>query len=119
MPKYFDGEKPLPFARVAITSDRFSEQWLRKELVQTRGKMSLCLRFAGFPDDSLGYVFNIDQAGESFRISDIKGKQLLTVATIAELSDLVLHVSGASYDADWQTEFQKMRNQITSKTGPI
>ena len=28
-------------------------------------------------------------------------------------------VSGTSYDADWQTEFQKMRNEITAKTGPI
>ena len=119
MPKYFDGEKPLPFARVAIKADRFSEQWLRQELVRKRGKMSLCLRFAGFPDDSLGYMFNIEQAGEALRISDIKGKQLLTVATLAELVEMVLHVSGTSYDADWQAEFQKMRNQITSKTGPI
>jgi len=119
MPKYFHGDKPLPFERVSITSDRFSKRWLRTELVRTRGKMTLCLRFAGFPEDSLGYVFNIEQAGESFRVSDIKGRQLLTVTNLAELCEMVLHVSGSSYDADWQTEFQKMRNQITSKIGPI
>ena len=119
MPKYFEGEKPLPFARGAITSDRFSEKWLRTELTRKRGKMSLCLRFAGFPEDSLGYVFNIEQTGEAFRISDITGKQLLTVGNLGELVAMVFHVSGTSYDADWQAEFQKMRNQITSKTGPI
>ena len=119
MPKYFDGEKPLPFSRVAITSARFSEQWLRQELTRKRGKVSLCLRFAGFPDDSLGYVFNIEQAGEAFRVSDITGKQLLSVPNLSELVAMVLHVSGTSYDADWQAEFQKMRNQITSKTGSI
>ena len=119
MPKYFDGERPLPFLRAAITSDRFSEQWLRQELTRKRGKVSLCLRFAGFPDDSLGYVFNIEQAGEAFRVSDITGKQLLSVPNLSELVAMVLHVSGTSYNADWQAEFQKMRNQITSKTGPI
>jgi hypothetical protein len=119
MPKYFDGEKPLPFSRVAITSDRFSEKWLQQELTRKHGKMSLCLRFAGFPNDSLGYVFNIERAGDDFRISDITGKQLLTVANLGELVAMVLHVSGTRYNADWQTEFQKMRNQITSKTGPI
>ena len=119
MPKYFDGEKPLPFSRVAITSARFSEQWLRQELTRKRGKVSLCLRFAGFPDDSLGYVFNIEQAGEAFCVSDITGKQLLSVPNLSELVAMVLHVSGTSYVADWQAEFQKMRNQITSKTGPI
>lgn len=119
MPKYFEGEKPLPFARVRITSDRFSEQWLRQALTRKGGKVSLSLRFSGFPDDSLGYVFNIEQADGVFRISDIKGKQLLAIPDIGELVAMILHVSGASYDADWQTEFQKLRNQITSKTGPI
>ncbi|MEQ1852549.1 MAG: hypothetical protein ABMA01_13275 [Chthoniobacteraceae bacterium] len=64
-------------------------------------------------------MFNIEQAGNAFRISDITGKQLLTVPNLGELVAMVLHVSGASYDSDWQAEFQKMRNQITSKTGPI
>ena len=119
MPKYFEGEKPLPFARVAITADRFSEDSLRRELARKKGKVSLCLRFAGFPDDSLGYVFNIEQAGEAFRVSDITGKQLLSIPNLSELVAMVLHVSGTSYDADWQAKFQKMRNQITSKTGSI
>ena len=119
MPKYFEGEKPLPFVRVAITADRFSEDWLRRELARKKGRISLCLRFAGFPDDSLGYVFNIEQAGEAFGVSDITGKQLLSVPNLSELVAMVLHVSGTSYDADWQAEFQKMRNQITSKTGPL
>jgi len=119
MPKYFEGEKPLPFPRVAITADRFSDDWLRRELARKKGKISLCVRFAGFPDDSLGYVFNIEQAGEAFRVSDITGKQLLSVPNLSELVKMVLHVSGTSYHADWQAEFQRMRNQITSKTGPI
>ena len=119
MPKYFDGEKPLPFPRSAITPDRLTEDWAQQKLARNRGNLSLCLRFPGFPDDSLGYVFNIEQAGDSFRISDITGKQLLKVANLGDLVAMVLHVSGTSYDADWQTQFQKLRNQITSKTEPI
>lgn len=119
MPKYFDGEKPLPFARVATTADCFSEDWLRRELVRKNGMISLCLRFAGFPDDSLGYVFNIKKSDEAYLVSDITGKQLLSVTDLGELTGMIRHVSGTNYDARWQAEFQKMRNQITSKTGPI
>jgi hypothetical protein len=119
MPKYFEGERPLPFARVVITPDQFSDNWLQKELARKKGKISLCVRFAGFPEDSLGYVFNIEQVAGALQISDITGKQLLIVANLGELVTMVFHVSGTSYDADWQAQFQKLRNQITSKTGPI
>jgi hypothetical protein len=88
-------------------------------LERKKGKISVCLRFAGFPDDSLGYVFNIEQVGDVYRVSDITGKQLLSVTKISELAGMIRHVSGTNYDAHWQAEFQKMRNQITSKTGPI
>lgn len=119
MPKYFEGVRPLPFPRVVVTPDHFSDDWLQRELVRKKGKISLCVRFDGFPEGSLGYVFNIEQAGGAFQISDITGKQLLSVANLGELVTMVLHVSGTSYDADWQAEFQKLRNQITSTTGPI
>lgn len=74
----------------------------------------MCVRFDGFEEACLGYVFNIEQSGESYRISDITGKQLLTVGTMRELLAMVMHVSGTRYDQNWQTEFQKLRNQITS-----
>lgn len=114
MPKYFEGEKPLPFPRVATTNTEFSTQWLQKVLTRKSGKVSLCLRFVGFPADSLGYVFNIEQTGAAFRVSNITGKQLLNVGALDELVAMVRHVNGTRYDADWQAEFQKLRNQITS-----
>lgn len=114
MPKHFDDERKLPFPRVSATSSQLNEQWLQRQLTQQAGKLSLCVRFEGFEADCLGYVFNIEQAGAAFRISDITGRQLLTVGSRRELLALVLHVSGARYDQNWQTEFQKLRNQITS-----
>jgi hypothetical protein len=76
--------------------------------------VSLSLCFEGFPTDSLGYVFNIEQAEAKFHVSNITGKQLLSVDSLDELVTMVRHVSGTRYDADWQAEFQKLRNQITS-----
>lgn len=114
MPKYFDNERKLPFSRVSVANDQFSEQWLQRELAQRAGKLSLCLRFEGFEQDCLGYVFNIEQADESFRISDITSKQLLVLASLREVVAMILHVSGTRYDQNWQTEFQTLRNQIRS-----
>ena len=114
MPKYFDDERKLPFPRIPATTNQLNEPWLQRQLTQQSGKLSLCVRFDGFEADCLGYVFNIERVGASFRISNITGKQLLTVGTLRELLALVLHVSGARYDQNWQTEFQKLRNQITS-----
>ena len=114
MPKYFDDERKLPFPRVPATENQLNELWLQRQLAQQSGKLSLCVRFERFEADCLGYVFNIEQAGSSFRISDITGKQLLMVGTLRELLAMVLHVSGTRYDQNWQTEFHKLRNQITS-----
>lgn len=114
MPKYFDDERKLPFPRVSATSNQLNEQWLQRQLAQQSGKLSLCVRFEGFEPDCLGYVFNIEQSATSFRISDITGKQLLMLGSVKELLAMVLHVSGTRYDQNWQTEFQKLRNQITS-----
>lgn len=114
MPKYFDDERKLPFPHVPATTNQLNEPWLQRQLAQQSGKLSLCVRFEGFEADCLGYVFNIEQADASFRISNITGKQLLTVGTLRELLVMVLHVSGTRYDQNWQSEFQKLRNQITS-----
>ena len=114
MPKYFDDERKLPFPRVSVMNSEFGEQWLQRQLADNDGKLSLCLRFEGFEPDCLGYVFNIKQAHSSFQISDIARKQLLSVGNLPELVKLVLHVSGTRYDQNWQAEFQKLRNQITS-----
>ena len=114
MPKYFDDERKLPFPRVPATNNQLNEPWLQRQVTQQAGKLSLCVRFEGFEANCLGYVFNIEQTDNSFRISDITGKQLLTVGTLRELLAMVLHVSGTRYDQNWQTEFQKLRNQITS-----
>jgi len=118
MPK-FDDERKLPFSRVAVTHSQFGESWLKRQLAENAGKLSLCFRFDGFEADCLGYVFNIEQAGEVFRISDITGKQLLSIGSLRELTALVLHVSGTRYDQNWQAEFQKLRNQITSDRSAI
>ena len=114
MPKYFDDERKLPFPRISVTSGQLSEQWLQHQVAQQAGKLSLCVCFEGFEPRCLGYVFNIQQINNSFRISDIIGKQLLTVGNLRELLSMVLHVSGTRYDQNWQTEFQRLRNQITS-----
>jgi hypothetical protein len=114
MPKYFDDERKLPFPHVPVTDSELDEPWLQKRLTHHSGKVSLCVRFDGFEADCLGYVFNIEQVGDSFHISDITGKQLLKVGAMRELLAMVLHVSGTRYDQNWQTEFQKLRNQIAS-----
>ena len=112
--KYFDDERRLPFPRAAIAHSEVTEVWLQRQLAQTAGKVSLSVRFEGFEPDCLGYVFNIEKSAAGFRVRDITGKQLLTVSTLQELVAMVLHVSGTRYDQDWQAEFQKLRNQITS-----
>lgn len=114
MPKYFEDERKLPFSRVSATSEMLNEQWLQHQLARQSGKMSLCVQFEGFEANCLGYVFNIEQTSNSFRVSDITGKQLLMVGNLRELLAMMLHVSGTRYDQDWQTEFQKLRNQITA-----
>lgn len=114
MPKYFDDERKLPFPHVSATNEMLNEQWLQHQLTEQSGKLSLCVRFEEFEPNCLGYVFNIEHLSHSFRISDITGKQLLTVGNLQELLAMVRHVSGTRYDQNWQTEFQKLRNQITS-----
>lgn len=114
MPKYFENELPLPFRRVSVTDSKLGESWLKGELTRQGGKLSLCLRFEGFEKDCLGYVFNIEQEGTTFRISDITGRQLLIIPSLQQLVAMVLHVSGSRYDSDWQAEFQELRNRITS-----
>lgn len=115
MAKYFDGEKKLPFLKTTVDLEHFSEERLLLEINKGKGAISLCLQFQGFPKDSLGYVFNIQQEGEDFRVMDITGKQLLTVRSPHELAAMILHASGAKYDAEWQSQFQKVRNQISSR----
>jgi hypothetical protein len=114
MPKYFDGQRSLPFPTATVSLSDFSEKWLAREIESKRGKVSLSLLFEGFPKDSLGYVFNIQKDGSQMRVSDITGKQLLNVSTLTELTAMILHAVGARYDAEWQTVFQKVRNQISS-----
>ena len=114
MPKYFDGDLPLPYPRVNVSLRGFSEAWLVEQLAKNKGQISLCFRLDGFPPDSLGYVFHIEKSGEAFHVSDITKKQLLSVPSAAQLVAMVLHASGAKYEADWQVEFQRLRNEITS-----
>lgn len=116
MAKYFDDERRLPFGKVSVTSDVFSERWLADALAVNGGRISLCLSFPKFPKDAVGYVFNIEEKKGEFCLSDITGKKALSVGKLSELVSIVHHVSGVNYDANWQSEFQKIRSQITSET---
>ena len=115
MAKYFDNERKLPSSKIGVTSGDFSEPWLANALAGNGNKISLCLSFPKFPDDAIGYVFNIEKTGDAFCLSDITGKKVLSVGKLSELVAIVRHVSGVNYDANWQAEFQKLRNQITSE----
>jgi hypothetical protein len=114
MAKYFDDERNLPFKPVTVRNDVFNQQWLERKLSSSRGKISLCYTFQGFDETCLGYVVNIQNSEDRFIITDITGKQLLNIDHISDVVAMVRHVSGTQYYQIWQTEFQRLRNEITS-----
>lgn len=115
MPKYFQGERTLPYPKERILLADLDAAKLDKLLRAHGGRLSLCVAFTGLGKDCLGYVFNIRQSPMGLEIRDITNKLLFTVASLEELAQMIKHASGESYDARWQQHFQVLRNQIVSE----
>jgi hypothetical protein len=114
MPKYFEGNKKLPYAKELLSLEQLTTRKLGELLDKHRDALSLCVRFPSFEQDCLGYVFNIKRTDGKYELSDITGKKLLVIEAGDALISMIQHVSGAKYDTDWQKTFQQLRNQITS-----
>ena len=114
MPKYFDDKRKLPFAREEVLFEQVNAPTLEKLLNKQGGKVSVCVRFKGFENDCLGYVFNIEQTPEGFQVKDITKKLLLTVPNMDEVIAMMKHACGGKYNDEWQQRFQTLRNKITS-----
>ena len=113
MPKYFTDEKELPFDKVALDPEDLTADRL-EELFESNSKLTLCLRFDGYDQSCLGYIFNVQLEDGSFRLTNIVGQLELSVQNMESLLEVMRHVSGISYSERVQAAFQQIRNDIGS-----
>jgi hypothetical protein len=109
MPKYFDGERELPFERLSIEIDAVSRDSLERAFAR-RDSLSLCVRLPGLDANCLGYVFNIEKSGSRFLIFDVTKKLLLTKNSIEEVEVLIRHSVGYAYDEEVHRMLAKLRD---------
>jgi len=111
MPKYFDGERLLPFKKVTIDISSLTYEFLN-QLISSNSSMSLCVRLPGFEETCLGYVFNVKKLGETFQIIDITERVVLSLKSIEEIDELIKHAIGYAYSESMHRELAKLRDAV-------
>ena len=109
MPKYFDGERPLPFEQIKVDIEAVNAEMLQT-LFSGRDRVSLCVRLPGLEESCLGYLFNIEKSDGSFVLVDITKKKLITRDTLADLESLIRHSVGYGYDERVHQLLGKLRD---------
>ncbi len=111
MPKYFEGDRPLPFETLRITPEQITEQQLAN-IFADRESATICVTFNGFDESCLGYVFNIRKTNAQFQVLNITMEVELTATSAGRLADVIHHVSGIRFVEEVHTAFQNSRNNI-------
>jgi hypothetical protein len=111
MPKYFEGEKALPFPRVDFLLSELSENALREALASHNHQVSICLKLPGFPVDSLGYLFFVVQNPDgSFHLQDLARSIAIKTESLGKVESFLRHCSGAAFSQEWYDILYAMRN---------
>lgn len=113
MPKYFAGEKNLPYSIARINISELSKSKLEL-LFHSTAKLSICILQDGLDDSSLGYVANISKEGEIYTLINIALEVELKAKGVDSLCAVLRHICGAEYLPKVQELFQKNRNNIGS-----
>lgn len=112
MPKYFSGEKPLPYKLVRLKASEITCDAINK-IFSVDDSVSLSLIHDGLHNSSLGYLVHIKKSdGGGFLISNITGEAELVATNDASLCVILKHVCGQEYSKDVKQMFQRNRNNI-------
>ena len=112
MPKYFDGDRPLPADVVKVPYNDISETTLQRLISEKGGNCVISVTLPGLGESSLGYIFMVRERPEGIELRDIKGILYFRNLTFANLALLIKHSSGVEYSPEVQQEFHRIRNEI-------
>lgn len=96
MPKYFDGEKKLPFPITEIPVDDLSPPKLAS-LLTTTDKISLLIKLPNYESSCLGFVLNVKKIGSEYAITNVAGELELMLSSSDLLFEVAQHICGARY----------------------
>jgi hypothetical protein len=117
MPKYFNDERSAPFPQATILLSELTEGALDAAIQAGRGASSVFVHFDDYPQESLGYLFNIQSNACKYKLVNIAGEQELTVSSLSVLLRVIDHSVGRAYHEDIQSVFEKLRNDIGTQGG--
>lgn len=111
MPKYFSGEKPLPYNLLTIKAACITPKIIEDAFAQ-HDTISISIIHDGLHENSLGYIVHVKKIEGGFLISNIAGENELGVTNMSSLCTVLEHVSAQKYSKEVQKIFQKNRNNI-------
>ncbi len=115
MPKFFEGDRELLFARISAEPTTITETSLQQELNKNSGAISLCVSFHNFHPNSVGYVFHIKEESDGYHLMNITGESELTLSSLSLLIEAIFHICGYKYSSRVQQVFDDIRNNIGSR----
>ena len=113
MPKFYDGNRELPFPVVALKSHLVDVQNLTN-IFLSADRHTICVSFVDFDESCLGYIFNIRKNNAEFEILNITMQIELVVTSINRLVDVIKHIAGICFVEEINVIFQNSRNNIGS-----
>jgi len=112
MPKYFEGTKELPGEVIVLSYDEVSNDVLEVHLSNKIGITTFSVKLPGLPGNSLGYVFLVRTMDNLHTVMDIKSVVHFRGINTSYLVKIMKHASGIEFDAEVQSEFHRIRNEI-------
>lgn len=116
MAKYFTDEKSIPFKKLEATPENITNGIIG-DAFERDDMLSICIKFNGFHENSIGYIANVVRVDKVFEIYNITGEREITAANEESLAEILLHICGHTYSERAQEAFQKIRNDIGSNNG--
>lgn len=111
MPKYFEGERPLPAVVVPVYFDEITAENLQRLLTRNDGECVFSIELPGLPSNSLGYIFLVKEIAAGYEIRDINDVVFFRGVDSASLAEIMKHASGVEYNLEVQKEFYRIRNE--------
>lgn len=112
MPLYYKGDRELPRDKLVLDPESLSVLHFERLVSTKKGRFHMSVSFSSFPENSLGYVFIVEEKNNLYSVLDIKDVTYFRGVTVDYLLRIVRHASGVEYDLEIQSEFHRIRNEI-------